>query len=233
MIKVFCLHFIVLFTFLAPVTVMAENNGEFDIHAAQVYHSKWHVLEDVFITQPRNSIYQAPKLPCIALFAAACGTGAFLLSKKGIQAFSQGPDGVPTYPYVHRKQNYLAGLTGIGLGAFAFSKVCAYLLDYEERKQMENYMRNWPNSKELLPSELHGTFERLAHQYRDKNPHYHENCGKTIRLVKNAVYERFQHKYAAKKWTDFFNETRFNVNVHFDLVQAIEKLYTFIRRHVI
>ena len=192
-----------------------------------------HFFEDVFITQPRERIFTLPKQACMALFALSGGTGAFLLTKKGIGFINEGPNGAPKYQYLDRKQNHIAGLAGLGLAAGAYTMVYGYLLDREERKQLEQYMFNWPGSKEFLPNELHAAFERLAQQYKDKNPQYPENCRKTLRILKNAIYERFPQKYASKKWGDFFNDTRFNVNVHFDLIRAIEKTYNFVRAHII
>ncbi len=208
----------------------SEEQTCIDAHLAQLYPSDWHMLEDIFITQPEAKVDGLGRKALMAAIAAAAGTGAYFLSKKGLDAINQQDwFGARPYPYLDRKRHHITIGASITSGALTYLALRSHLLAIEERKQLACLMDNWETAKEFLPKKLTAGLAKLAQQYQQKGPQYSQNSDEALRLIKNAIYAHFPRTYSKKKWYDIFSEKRFYVYTYLniDLIEMAGKALSF------
>ena len=202
-----------------------------DANFAQLYQTSWHMLEDIFITQPQITAGSWLGKRGLSLSTGLLtGCCSFLLSKKGIEYLNTP---AITYPHLDRYKNLLTSGTGLASALGAYTLSHAYLIHLEERKQLERILDSWPCVKEFFPKQLHACLDNLALLYHKKEPLYNQNADEALRLIKNAIYEHFPRKYSKKSWTDFFSERSFNIYLNVDVLRVAEKMYQFVRNRIL
>ncbi len=232
--KLFLVSYVMLSIGCFYETSFASENAEeqicIDSHLAQLYPSDWHMLEDIFITQPEAKVDGLGKKALMAAIAAVASTGAYFLCKKGLDAINpQDLVAARPYPYLDRKRQHITIGASITTGALMYLALRSHLLAIEERKQLACLMDNWETAKEFLPKKLTAGLAKLAQQYQQKGPQYSQNCDEALRLIKNAIYAHFPRTYSKKKWYDIFSEKRFYVYTYLniDLIEMAGKALSF------
>ncbi len=219
--------------------IVAHNSmGEPDVlpclraGAHALYQSNWHMLEDIFITQPEERITRIIGMGgIIGATSLAAGVGTFFAIYKGIHYLNRRqtrPTGgvqplVTPYPFLDAKKNLIAAGSGIASTILSYTTLKSVFLEREQMKQLERLLRQWSEVKELFPKELHSSLNKLA-ALDQKNQSF-QQLQETTRLIKSAIHSHFPEKYKASKST--FARSRLNVNLNIDLVRIADKIINF------
>jgi hypothetical protein len=199
-----------------------------------LYTSNWHMMEDIFITQPQEKVSRWLGMGGF-IKAASAGTGiaGYFGSKKFINYLNGGPGQgrvvngriVPAapYPFLDTHKTIISVGAGLLSAYIAYRSLRTFFLEREEINQLKRLLRQWPEVSELCPQELHGPLNKLSRLTHSKE--YRDALEEAIRLIKGAIHAHFGEKYASEN--RYFDRTHLNVNLNLDLYKIAKNIYRF------
>ena len=165
-------------------------------------NNHWGFIEDEFIIKPEqkfNQITQKIKrwLPTIASCIAS-GYGTDLLAQRYIPEETFGNFKIQAFTRVFGTPS-----SGI-LSAIGMYKLVSHITKTALMLEaLERFIVEWRENKQFTPQQLHESFEELHTLYmRYGQAHLIELTPEMIRLIKNAIYHHFPHKYAQRIHTE-------------------------------
>lgn len=198
-------------------------------NAHLLYQSNWHMMEDIFITQPELKTSKWFGLGGLTgLLAVSGGAGTYFGINKGINYLNERPQNTPVvhpfpYPFLESKKNILAAGGAIVTTFLLHNSLKSLFLEIEEMKQLERLLTQWPDVKEQCPKELHASFNKLIGLKTDTD--YPNQLRETVRLAKTLIRAHFPDHYKGNQ--KFFDQSRLNFNLNVDMVRIAEKILHF------
>lgn len=178
---------------LASFITMIEAN-----QTTLLYTSDWHMIEDIFVTQPlEEATSWAHRL---ARTTAACGTlwGSYALMtkffKKNDNNGDDSDDEEEKDTLVETGKISFSTLAGI----VSYISLYNVTLNYKELAALKQFVADWPSYKPAAPTQIKPLFDQLHQEHLAEKPLNTRSANHTIRLLKQAVYNNFPEKYGKK-----------------------------------